>query len=87
MQNEFPGIQGFSRANVFKMRSFYLSYARIPQAVGLLNFLSIARIPWGHNILLLAKIKNIEERLWYAQQVIKNGLSRNALEDWVKSKA
>ena len=57
LQNAFPGIQGFSRTNVFRMRSFYLSYARIPQAVGLLKSLPIARIPWGHNILLLEKIK------------------------------
>src|SRR5438874_2367423 len=27
LQNEFPGIGGFSRANVFRMKSFFLSYA------------------------------------------------------------
>lgn len=24
LQNEFPGIKGFSRANIFRMRAFYL---------------------------------------------------------------
>lgn len=87
LQNAFPGIQGFSRANMFYMRAFYLFYARIQQAVGLLKELPIARIPWGHNILLISKLDNAQESLWYAQQVIENGLSRNALEDWITSKA
>lgn len=69
------------------MRAFYLAYERVPQAVGLLDKLPISKIPWGHNILLIEKVKNIEERLWYAQQTIEHGLSRNALEDWISTKA
>jgi predicted nuclease of restriction endonuclease-like (RecB) superfamily len=69
------------------MRAFYLAYAKVAQAVRFLNELSIARIPWGHNILLIEKIKNVNERLWYAEQTIREGLSRNALEDSITSKA
>ena len=87
LQNSFPGIQGFSRANIFKMRAFYLAYEKVSQAVRQLEELPITRIPWGHNILIITKIKDINERLWYAQQTIENGLSRNALEDWIISKA
>lgn len=87
LQNAFPGIRGFSRRNIFRMRAFYATYAQVPQAVALLNDLPIAKIPWGHNILLIEKIKDLRERLWYAQQVIENGLSRSALEDWISSKA
>ena len=87
LQNAFPGMQGFSRANVFNMRSFYLAYPRVQQPVGFLNTLPIVNIPWGHNILIITKIKDIEKRLWYAEQTIKHGLSRAALEDWIKSKA
>lgn len=87
IQNAFPGIQGFSRANIFYMRSFYLNYSKVQQAVGQLDELPIARIPWGHNVLIITKIKDINECLWYAQQVIENGLSRNTLEDWITSKA
>lgn len=87
LQNTFPGIEGFSRTNIFRMRSFYLAYARVPQAVGLLNELPIGKIPWGHNVLIVEKIKDFQERLWYAQQVIEHGLSRTALEDWIKTKA
>lgn len=87
LQNAFPGMQGFSRANVFNMRSFYLTYAKVQQAVGQINTLPIVNIPWGHNILIITKIKDLQEQLWYAEQTIKHGLSRAALEDWIKSKA
>lgn len=87
LQSAFPGMQGFSRANIFNMRSFYLAYAKVQQPVGFLKTLPMLNIPWGHNILIITKIKNPEERLWYAQQTIKHGLSRAALEDWIKAKA
>jgi hypothetical protein len=34
LQNSFPGIKGFSRTNIFRMRVFYLAYAKVPQLVG-----------------------------------------------------
>jgi hypothetical protein len=30
LQNEFPAIEGFSRTNLFRMRAFYTSYAKVP---------------------------------------------------------
>jgi len=87
LQHALPGIQGFSRTNISRMRAFYLTYAIVPQAVGQINMLPIVNIPWGHNVLLIEKIKNTEERLWYVEQTIKHGLSRSALEDWIKNKA
>lgn len=89
LQNAFPGIKGFSRANIFYMRAFYSSYAntKVQQAVGQFEELPFVKIPWGHNILIMSKVKDVNESIWYAQQVIENGLSRNALEDWINSKA
>src|SRR5579872_880559 len=87
LQYELPGIQGFSRTNISRMRAFYLTYAILPQAVGQINTLPVVNIPWGHNVLLIEKVKNLPECLWYAEQTIKHGLSRAALEDWIKNKA
>lgn len=42
-------------------------------------------IPWGHNAVLLEKIKDISERLWYAQRTIEKGWSRSTLEMWIES--
>jgi predicted nuclease of restriction endonuclease-like (RecB) superfamily len=36
-------------------------------------------LPWGHNILLLEKVKDRSVRLWYAKQTLDNGWSRNVL--------
>jgi hypothetical protein len=40
-------MAGFSRANLFKMRAFYLAYEKVSQAVGQFGELSIAQIPYG----------------------------------------
>ncbi len=75
LKAEFPLMTGFSRSKLFEMRQFYLAYQEfgpiVPQAVG--------QIPWGHNILLLHKLKDPQIRLWYAEQTIGNGWSRAVL--------
>lgn len=85
LQNSFPGVAGFSRANIFHIRAFYLAYEKVQQAVRLFEDLPIFQIPWGHNVVIITKLKNIEERLWYAQKTIDDGLSRSALETAIES--
>ena len=85
LQNAFPGIQGFSRANIFRMQAFYGAYAIVAQAARQLDELPIFRIPWFHNVILIQKLKNNEQRLWYAQKAIEHGWSRSALDTWIKS--
>ena len=46
----------------------------------------VAQIPWGHNIILIDKVKNIEERKWYIKQSIINGWSRSLLTMQIESK-
>ena len=45
----------------------------------------IAKIPWGHNILLMEKIKDLPTRFWYMQQIIEQGWSRDKLGLMIKS--
>ncbi|CDK30839.1 PDDEXK nuclease domain-containing protein [Candidatus Babela massiliensis] len=85
LQSSFPGMGGFSKRNVFRMRAFYLAYQKVPQAVAQLDNLPIFNIPWGHNAILLEKIKNNKERLWYAQKTIECGWSRTTLEIKIKT--
>lgn len=84
IQNEFPGIEGFSITNIRRMRAFYLTYSIHPQAVGELHELPVFNIPWGHNIAIFEGVKNLEERLWYVNMVVQEGWSRNALLDAIK---
>lgn len=86
IQNEFPGIEGFSKTNIGRMRAFYLAYSISPQAVGKFEDLPIFNIPWGHNIAIFESVKPLEERLWYANMVIQEGWSRNALTNSIKIK-
>lgn len=43
---------------MFRMRAFYQAYEKVPQAVAQLDDLPIFSIPWGHNALILEKVKN-----------------------------
>ncbi len=85
MQNMAPGIEGFSSANIYRMKAFYEAYGNSRTAVRELEELPIFTIPWGHNVVLLQKLKNNDQRLWYAQKSIEYGWSRSMLETWIKS--
>jgi len=43
------------------------------------------QIPWRHNVEIITKSKQLEERLWYAQQTIEHGWSRNILVMQIES--
>ena len=93
LQKAFPGLAGFSRTNVYRMRAFYLAYAEapeiVPQAVGQTAEAgpprAVTSIPWGHNVVLLEQVKDPEERLWYAQAALQHGWSRSVLVHWIES--
>jgi len=87
IQNEFPGMEGFSKTNIGRMRAFYLSCLIYPQAVGKLEELPFFSIPWGHYVAIFESLKTSQERLWYANMVISEGWSRSALLDSIKAKA
>lgn len=80
LKAEFPEMKGFSRTNLLYMRSFANSYPDeqiVQQAAG--------QIPWFHNCVLIDKVKDDTERLWYIQQTIENGWSRAVLEHQIES--
>jgi len=77
---EFPNSKGYSERNLGRMLAFYREYPNesiLPQAV--------AKLPWGHNILLIEKIKDQKIRLWYAEKCIENNWSRDVLDLQIKS--
>lgn len=45
----------------------------------------VAQIPWGHNILIFTKSKNIQEAQFYIQQTIENNWSRDTLALQIKT--
>jgi len=64
VQKGFPGIGGFSRSNLFYMRQFYLAYRERGRKVQQL----VGQIPWGHNVTILSRVHDPQQREWYARQ-------------------
>ena len=87
LRSEFPEIKGLSRSNLFYARQFYLFYQKVivQQPVGLFINELVAQIPWGHNIQIFTKAKDINEAKFYIQQTIGNGWSRDVLSLQIKS--
>ena len=48
---------------------------------------SVAQIPWGHNITLMERIKDLPTRLWYARKTLEQGWSRDTLTAQIKTRA
>ncbi|MEZ6100249.1 MAG: PDDEXK nuclease domain-containing protein [Pirellulaceae bacterium] len=45
------------------------------------------RVPWGHHVLLMAKVKDLDARRWYMEQTLANGWSRNILTAQIQANA
>ena len=44
-------------------------------------------LPWGHNVMLMEKIKELADRRWYMEQTIEHGWSRSVLEMQIDAEA
>jgi predicted nuclease of restriction endonuclease-like (RecB) superfamily len=80
LRSAFPDMQGLSSRNFGYMKAFAEAWpeeAILQQAV--------AKLPWGHNIRLIEQVKDPAERIWYAEQTLRNGWSRNVLVMQIES--
>jgi predicted nuclease of restriction endonuclease-like (RecB) superfamily len=81
LRTAFPEMKGFSRANLMYMRAFAEAWPDaeiVQQAVG--------QLPWGHNLVLLTRLKNSQQRLAYAQGAVTHGWSRNVLNIHIETR-
>jgi len=74
LRSEFPEMRGLSPRNLAYMRQFADAYPdeEFVQEV-------LARITWYHNLALLEKLQQTEERGFYARQTVAHGWSRSIL--------
>lgn len=94
---EYPNLSGLkmnpvSQAVAQTPASKNLSKSIVPQAVAQFhrseNLQSLVeKIPWGHHILLMGKIKDLDIRFWYMAQTIEQGWSRNILTIMIEGQA
>jgi predicted nuclease of restriction endonuclease-like (RecB) superfamily len=71
----FPEMQGFSPSNLRYMRAFAEAWPD-----NTIHQQPVGELPWGHNVVLLTRLKNRAERLAYAQAALTHGWSRNVLD-------
>ena len=70
-----PGLRGFTRPNLFRMRQFYEAYQGDEKVSALLR-----PFPWTHNLIILSQSKRPEEREFYLRLAIREQWSKRELE-------
>ena len=81
LHREFPKMQGLSARNLNYMRAFAEAWADFPILQA-----PLAKLTWYHNLALVEKLKTPAERLWYAQQAVEHGWSRNVLVHQIETR-
>jgi predicted nuclease of restriction endonuclease-like (RecB) superfamily len=74
LQNEFPGMSGFSVQNLWYMRQFYLSYAGHSKLQPL-----VGEISWSKHLVIMGRCKDDLEREFYIRMTSKFGWTKNVL--------
>ena len=76
----FPESKGYSVRNLKYMAKFAEIYSdrEFVQTVS-------AQIPWSHNIAILEKVKDPQQRIWYIEKTAENRWSHNVLIHQIES--
>ena len=80
IQQQFPGIKGFNRRGLYRMKQFYETYAGNEKVSTLLTQLS-----WSNHLKIMAGSKSAEEREFYMRLAIKERYSFRELERQMNS--
>lgn len=75
-----PGLRGFTRPNLFRMRQFYEAYRHDAKVSALLR-----QLPWTQNLIILNQSKRPEEREFYLRMAIQEKWSKRELERQFKA--
>lgn len=82
LQDEFPGVKGFSSDNLWRMRKFAMHYSNNEKLAPL-----VQEIGWSHNIIVMEKCKEDLEREFYIKMTRKYGWTKNVLIHQIEAKA
>lgn len=81
LQKEFPGAKGYSAANLWRMRNFYLSYRNSEKLAPL-----VREISWSNNIIIMEKCKDDLQREFYIQMTKRFGWTKRILINFIEAK-
>jgi len=72
---QYPGVRGYTRRNLFRMRQFYDTYQGNKKVSPL-----VTQLPWTHHLILLSQMKHPAEREFYMVAAIKERWTKRELE-------
>ena len=75
IQETFPGIKGFNRRGLYRMKKFYGTYKDNEIVTPL-----VTQISWTNHLLIMSGCKTDEEREFYIRLCIKENYSKRQLE-------
>ena len=75
IQETFPGIKGFNRRGLYRMKKFYETYKDNEIVTPL-----VTQISWTNHLLIMSGCKTDEEREFYIRLCIKENYSKRQLE-------
>jgi predicted nuclease of restriction endonuclease-like (RecB) superfamily len=82
LQKEYPGVRGFSDANLWRMRNFYQSYCKHPKLAPL-----VREISWAKNLAIMEKCKDYPEREFYIRMARKFGWTKSVLIHHIENRS
>ena len=80
LQKEFPGAKGYSAANLWRMRNFYLTYCDSEKLAPL-----VREISWSNNVVIMEKCKDDLQREFYVQMVKRYGWTKRVLTNFIEA--
>jgi len=82
LSKAFDNVKGFSHRNLKNIRQWvnFWDSEKGKQVVS-----QLFQIPWGHNIAIIQKCKNIDEAIFYVKNTLEHGISRNVLIHQIES--
>ncbi len=75
LRRAFPNAHGFSERNLKYMRALAAAWPDEAIVQQLLH-----KLPWGHLVRLIDKVKDPSARTWYLHSAVEHGWSRSAAE-------
>lgn len=82
-------VASYSKTENVKQAVSHIESENVKQAVSHIEKLKqlVLQVPWGHNILILQKVKDNKARIFYLQTTLKNRYSRSVLLHQIQADA
>lgn len=78
----YPGLRGYTRRNLFRMRQLFEAYRRQKKVSPL-----VSQLPWTHHLIILSQTTHAAEREYYLAAAIRERRTKRELERQITSGA